>query len=59
MDSDLSPDQIQQKISEKNSTKEDFINKIMKNINDDELTTVELASKLEKQSKKENLDNQR
>ena len=59
LDSDLSPDQIQQKISEKNSTKEDFINKIMKNINDDELTTVELASKLEKQSKKENLDNQR
>lgn len=31
----------------------------MKNINDDKLTTVELASKLEKQSKKENLDNQR
>lgn len=58
-DSDLSHDQIQQKISEKNSTKEDFINKIMKNINNDELTTVELASKLEKQSKKENLDNQR
>lgn len=43
LDSDLSPDQIQQKISEKNSTKEDFINKIMKNINDDGLTTVELA----------------
>lgn len=59
LDSDLSPDQIQQKISEKNSTKEDFINKIMKNINNNELTTVELASKLEKQSKKENLDNQR
>jgi len=31
----------------------------MKNINDEELTTVELALKLEKQSKKENLDNQR
>lgn len=59
LDSDLSPDQIQQKISEKNSTKEDFIKKLMKNINDDKLTTVELASKLEKQSKKENLDNQR
>lgn len=58
-DSDLSPNQIQQKISEKNSTKEDFINKIMKNINNDNLTTVELALKLEKQSKKENLDNQR
>ena len=43
LDSDLSPDQIQQKISEKNSTEEDFINKIMKNINDDGLTTVELA----------------
>ena len=28
----------------------------MKNINNNELTTVELASKLEKQSKKENLD---
>ena len=31
----------------------------MKNINDDELTIDELALKLEKQSKKENLDNQR
>ena len=59
LDSDLSPDQIQQKISEKHSTKEDFIKKLMKNINDDKLTTVELASNLEKQSKKENLDNQR
>ena len=31
----------------------------MKNINIDKITTVELASKLEKQSKKENLNNQR
>ena len=31
----------------------------MKNINNDNLTTVKLALKLEKQSKKENLDNQR
>ena len=30
----------------------------MKNINNDNLTTVKLALKLEKQSKKENLDNQ-
>lgn len=59
LDSDLSSNQIQQKILEKNSNKKDFINKIMKNIKNNQLTTVELASKLEKQSKKESLDNKR